>query len=206
MSIDQCALRLYARLTPPPRRAPRLHRYDDPEFEEIRSVLQARYDEVAREALDPVFKWQDDGPLASPYLFGGFWTEWRDSNDDPFAVYGLSNARESCTVFVTGCGDGEGDGASTTGGDDASTTGDDGAAASTSTSTDSALPHSSNSPGAVTGDIPSSGYVPLSMRAFLGVIAVLAVLYAAHRAQTRPQDGEKALLKQATGNFRYETL
>jgi len=180
--------------------------YNDPEFEDIRVVLQERYDEVAREALDPVFKWQDDGPLASPYLFGGFWTEWRDSNDDPFAVYGLSDARESCTVFVTGCGDGDGDGDKNGDGDGDSTTNGNGVAASTSTSTDGTLSHSPNARGGMTNDISSPDYVPMSMRAFLGAIAVLAVLFAAHRAHTRSRDGERAFLKQATGNFRYEAL
>ena len=31
--------------------------------------------------------WADDGPLANPALFGGYWVPWRDELGQPFATY-----------------------------------------------------------------------------------------------------------------------
>ena len=50
--------------------------------------------------MEPVFAWQDDGPLASPDLFDGFWTTWRDTDNHPLAVYGVSDACEDTGSFV----------------------------------------------------------------------------------------------------------
>ena len=45
-----------------------------------------------RDAMGPSgFSWQDDGPLANPDLFGGFWTSWRDEFGQPYALYELAS-------------------------------------------------------------------------------------------------------------------
>jgi len=31
--------------------------------------------------------WADDGPLANPALFGGYWVPWRDELGQPLATY-----------------------------------------------------------------------------------------------------------------------
>ena len=33
----------------------------------------------------------DDGPLADPALFGGFWAAWRDEQGQPYATYSTSS-------------------------------------------------------------------------------------------------------------------
>lgn len=70
--------------------------YDLPEYGDIRDRLQALWDDYKHAAAPSTFAWEDDGPLADPALFGGYWSPWRDGDDHPKAHYlGTAALRDS---------------------------------------------------------------------------------------------------------------
>jgi len=61
--------------------------YGNPDYAEIQADLERKWASFETESVDSTFKWEDDGPLADPELFGGVWTAWRDGDDVPKAQY-----------------------------------------------------------------------------------------------------------------------
>lgn len=57
------------------------------EYRSVRQDLETRFDEYKRQAAPSTFAWEDDGPLANPANFGGYWAPWRDGDDEPMAHY-----------------------------------------------------------------------------------------------------------------------
>jgi hypothetical protein len=61
--------------------------YGNDDFKAVNIALMDQW-KTYRDAAGPSsLKWEDDGPLANPSLFGGFWAAWRDDQGVPYATY-----------------------------------------------------------------------------------------------------------------------
>jgi len=72
--------------------------YDLPEFAEVQERLLAKWAEYADAVPDSTEEWVDDGPLADPEHFGGYWTPWRDASGIPYATYQLADETHHTTL------------------------------------------------------------------------------------------------------------
>lgn len=61
--------------------------YDNPDYRDVVDRLQDAWRRYQSEAAPSSFAWEDDGPLADPSLFVGFWGPWRDNDNVPLASY-----------------------------------------------------------------------------------------------------------------------
>ena len=160
-------------------------RYADTEYQGIQTTLESRYEQLVEESLEPVFAWQDDGPLASPDLFDGFWTTWRDTDNYPLAVYGVSDACEDTGSFVC---------------DEETAQVEEAKKAGSS----SKKPASSSAPqddGVVVETMLLSDYLPVSMLMSVGACMVLTLACAYNRGSIR-----SPMQSKATGVNRYFPL
>jgi arylsulfatase A-like enzyme len=62
--------------------------YLNADYADVLAKLQVRWDELEAAAAPTSFSFVDDGPLANPSLFGGFWDSWRvEESGEPRALY-----------------------------------------------------------------------------------------------------------------------
>mmetsp|Transcript_13209 Transcript_13209/g.19766 ORF Transcript_13209/g.19766 Transcript_13209/m.19766 type:complete len:693 (-) Transcript_13209:3728-5806(-) len=61
--------------------------YELSAFVDVRTQLEATWARFQAQAVPSTFAWEDDGPLADPALFNGFWAPWRDGDGQPKAHY-----------------------------------------------------------------------------------------------------------------------
>lgn len=73
---------------------------DQPSFADVLASLEQRYSDLQQSARAAVFDWQDDGPLAMPDLFAGFWSSWRDSHGVPLAIYETNSRTTRSTTAI----------------------------------------------------------------------------------------------------------
>lgn len=68
-------------------------------FAEIREEMLAKWREFVEGVPSSTEEWVDDGPLADPKHFGGYWTPWRDESGIPFATYSLAESTHHLTLM-----------------------------------------------------------------------------------------------------------
>lgn len=66
--------------------------FDDPDYALVQAALLDAW-AAYRDAASPseALTFADDGPLADPALFGGYWAAWRDEQGAPYATYATSD-------------------------------------------------------------------------------------------------------------------
>lgn len=70
-----------------------------PEYTEIQEDCLAKWQDYANSVPSSTEAWVDDGPLADPKNFGGYWTPWRDESGIPFATYQLAEETHHLTLM-----------------------------------------------------------------------------------------------------------
>lgn len=73
--------------------------YEMPEYTEIQEDCLAKWQDYANSVPSSTEAWVDDGPLADPKNFGGYWTPWRDESGIPFATYQLAEETHHLTLM-----------------------------------------------------------------------------------------------------------
>lgn len=72
--------------------------YDNAAFAAVQAELLAKWDEYIETVPESTEEWVDDGPLADPEHFGGYWTPWRDTSGIPYATYHLAEETHHTTL------------------------------------------------------------------------------------------------------------
>jgi len=60
-----------------------------PEFTSLKQTMLEKWEEYKSSMVVSNEKWEDDGPLTNPEMFGGIWTPWRDEDNQPYGTYSL---------------------------------------------------------------------------------------------------------------------
>jgi len=76
--------------------------YGNGDFRQVEIALMDAWKGYRATAAASTLAWADDGPLADPKLFGGFWAAWRDELGMPYATYATTSAATSKFDEATG--------------------------------------------------------------------------------------------------------
>mmetsp|Transcript_74201 Transcript_74201/g.211767 ORF Transcript_74201/g.211767 Transcript_74201/m.211767 type:complete len:679 (+) Transcript_74201:101-2137(+) len=72
--------------------------YYNEDFAAKRDEMLALWADYVADVPSSTEEWVDDGPLADPAHFGGYWTPWRDESGIPYAIYALADETHHLTL------------------------------------------------------------------------------------------------------------